>query len=146
VRDTLVAVTVSDESPEDVLEEEEAMEVEVVMVADETTPDDAPEEDAAAAEDLELATLAVEAEDSMLDKIELAAVLVEACFERDEINAELLDGERLVAVKVVVATGVVVPGVVVDPALQEASAMPRAAASLQMAEEAQVMVKLVTLV
>lgn len=93
-----------------------------------------------------LAELAELSEEAMLDRIELAAVLVEAWLEREAINEELLAGLRLVAVKVVVATGVVAPGVVVCPlpALQEARAMPRAAASLQMAEEAQVIVQLTT--
>jgi hypothetical protein len=120
VRETEVAVLVSEEPPEDAAEETEVVR--------------------------ELAWLAELSEETMLDKIELAAVLVEAKLERDETNAELLAGLRLVAVKVVVAAGVVAPGVGVCPlpALQEASAMPRAAASLQMAEEAQVIVQLTT--
>lgn len=124
VRETLVAVTVSEEPPEDA-SEDAAAETEV---------------------ESELATLSDETDETMLDRIELAAVLVEARLERDEINAELLAGLRLVAVKVVVAAGVVAPGVVVCPlpALQVASAMPRAAASLQMAEETQVMVESTT--
>jgi hypothetical protein len=150
VRETLVAVTVSEEASEDTSEEATAVEVELVMLVDETMLEDAAEE-AVAEEDaaeIELATLAVEAEETMLDKIELAALLVEARLEREETNAELLAWLRLVAVKVVVATGVVTPGVVFCPlpALQEASAMPSAAASLQIALAAQVMVKLMTLV
>jgi len=121
VRETEVAVLVSEEPPEDAAEEE----TEVVR------------------EPAELAELAELSDETMLDRIELAAVLVEATLERDEIKAELLAGLRLVAVKVVVAAGVVAPGVVVCPlpVLQEARAMPRAAASLQIAEEAQVMVQ-----
>ena len=120
VRETEVAVLVSEEPPEDAAEETEVVR--------------------------ELAALAELSDETMLDRIELAAVLVEARLERDSINAELLAWLRLVAVKVVVAAGVVAPGVVVCPlpALQEASAMPRAAASLQMAEEAQVIVQLTT--
>jgi hypothetical protein len=123
VRETVVAVLVSEEPPEDAAEETEVVR-----------------------ELAALAELAELSDETMLDRIELAAVLVEAWLERDSINAELLAWLRLVAVNVVVAAGVVAPGVVVCPlpALQEASAMPRAAASLQMAEEAQVMVQLTT--
>jgi hypothetical protein len=121
VRETVVAVLVSEEPPEDAAEETEVVR-ELAALA-------------------ELAELAELSDETMLDRIELAAVLVEAWLERDSINAELLAWLRLVAVNVVVA-----PGVVVCPlsALQEASAMPRTAASLQMAEEAQVMVQLTT--
>ena len=123
VRETEVAVTVLEESPEDAAEDTEVVR-----------------------ELAALAELAELSEETMLDKMELAAVLVEAWLERDAINEELLAGLRLVAVKVVVAAGVVAPGLVVDPlpALREARAMPRAAASLQMAEEAQVIVQLTT--
>jgi hypothetical protein len=126
VRETVVAVLVSEEPPEDAAEETEVVR-ELAALA-------------------ELAELAELSDETMLDRIELAAVLVEAWLERDSINAELLAWLRLVAVNVVVAAGVVAPGVVVCPlsALQEASAMPRTAASLQMAEEAQVMVQLTT--
>lgn len=109
VRETVVAVAVSEEPPEDT-----APEAELAALSDET----------------------------MLDKTELAAVFVDAALERDTINAELLAWLRLVAVNVVVAAGEVV-----WPSLdwQEARAMPRAAASLQIAEEVQVIVKDVTL-
>jgi hypothetical protein len=121
-----VAVTVSE--PEEPLEDAEperelATLVEVVMLA----------ELAADAE----AELALLTDDSMLDRIELAAELVEAWLDKDETNAELLDGLRLVAVNVVVATGL--PAVEVDPplTLQMVREMRSAAASLHMAEEVQ---------
>lgn len=105
--------------------------VEAVLVSEE------PPEDAAL--EAELATLS---EETMLDKTELAAVFVEAWLERDTINAELLAGLRLLlAVKVVVAAGLVVCPL---PVWHEVRAMPRAAASLQIAEEVQVIVKDVT--
>lgn len=104
--------------------------VEAVLVSEE------PPEDAAL--EPELATLF---EETMLDKTELAAVFVEAWLERDTINAELLAGLRLLAVKVVVAAGLVLCPL---PVWHEVRAMPRAAASLQIAEEVQVIVKDVT--
>jgi hypothetical protein len=117
-------VMVADWEPDEL-----AMLEEVVMVAD-------PETDELAAE----AELALLTDDSIEERIELAAVLVEACFDRDEINAELLDGLRLVAVNVVVATGL--PAVEVVPlVLQDARAMPSAAASLHIADEVQDILK-----
>lgn len=113
VRELSVAVTVSEEPPEEAAPEDAALEIELATLSDET----------------------------MLDKTELAAVFVEATLDRDETNAELLAELRLVMV--VVAAGVVAPGLVVAPVvvLQAESAMPRAAASLQMAVVDQAMLK-----
>jgi hypothetical protein len=133
VRLLSVAVTVSE--PEETLEDAE-LDAELAMLEELVTLTELVmlAELAALAE---LATLAELTDDSMLDRIELAALLVEACFDRDEAKAELLDGLRLVAVNVVVATGL--PAVEVDPpvVLQDARVMPSAAASLHMAEEVQ---------
>jgi hypothetical protein len=132
VSETDVAVTVPDEEPlEDAEPDAELATLEELVTLTELVMLVEP---AALAE---LATLAELTDDSMLDRMELAALLVEACFDRDEANAELLDGLRLVAVNVVVATGL--PAVEVDPpvVLQDARAMPSAAASLHMAEEVQ---------
>jgi hypothetical protein len=140
----LFEVALSVLEPEEPLEDAELEEL--VMVADPEADELAMLEELVMITELEADELAAEAElalltdDSIEERIELAAVLVEACFDRDETNAELLDGLRLVAVNVVVATGL--PAVEVVPlVLQEERAMPSAAASLQMAEEVQDILK-----